>query len=256
MFYILSKTLDVLFMPLPLIFMALMYCLITKNRTRSRRVMLISMIFLYVASNQIVVNQIVKWWEGDFVKQSVIVKDYEVGVVLTGGMSKAYDPATQHVWVGRAFDRTAQAFQLYKSGKIKKILISGGQGSFRGNITSREGQEMAVFLTNAGVRAEDIILEGKSLNTRENAKFSAQILQNQFHTKDCILITSAFHLPRAMGCFKKVGINALPFPAHFMQEKTVFWFDQLLPNEEALFYFYVVFHEMLGVVVYKVAGYI
>ncbi len=256
MFYILSKTFDVLLMPLPMVFMVLVYCLITKNRIRSRRVMVISMIFLYVASNQIIVNQIVSWWEGSFVKQSVIAKNYEVGVVLTGGMSKAYDPATQHVWVGRAFDRAAQAFQLYKSGKIKKILISGGQGGVRGSITSREGQEMMVFLTKAGVRAEDIILEGKSLNTRENAKFSAQILKDQFHTKECVLITSAFHLPRAMACFKKVGIQALPFPAHFMQEKTVFWFDQLLPNEEALFYFYVVFHEMVGVAVYKVAGYI
>jgi hypothetical protein len=41
-----------------------------------------------------------------------------------------------------------------------------------------------------------------------------------------------------------------------MQEQTVFWFDKLLPNEEALFYFYIVFHEMLGVAVYKLIGYI
>jgi uncharacterized SAM-binding protein YcdF (DUF218 family) len=256
MFYILSKTFDVLLMPLPMIFMALVYCLITKNGARSRRVMVVSLVFLYLASNQIIVNQIVAWWEGPPVNESNIVKNYEVGVVLTGGMSKTYSPGNQHIWVGKSFDRTAQAFQLYQSGKIKKILISGGQGNFRGNVTSREGQEMAVFLTKAGVKAEDIILEGKSLNTRENAKFSAQILQNKFHTNECILITSAFHLPRSLGCFKKVGINPLPFPAHFMQEQTVFWFDKLLPNEEALFYFYVVFHEMIGVAVYKVAGYI
>jgi uncharacterized SAM-binding protein YcdF (DUF218 family) len=255
-YYILSKTLDVLLMPLPMAFMALVYCLITKNQKRSKRLLLFTTIFLYLSSNQIIVNQIVSWWEGPAVSPSSITKIYTVGVVLTGGMSKGYEAESHNVWTGKAFDRTAQAFQLYQSGKIKKILISGGQGSMRGNVSSREGQEMAIYLIKSGVKREDIVLEGKSLNTRENAKFSALILTNQFKTNECILITSAFHLPRAMGCFKKVGIKPMAFSAHFMQEKTVFWFDQLLPNEEALYNFYVIFHEILGLTIYKILGYV
>lgn len=258
MFYVLSKTIDVLLMPLTLAFLALFYALFTKSASHKRRAIISGLLWLYLISCPIVVNQILKWWENGGVTPTEIEKKYAVGVVLTGGMSKGeIEQPPYHIWVGFSFDRAAQAFQLYKAGKIGAIVISGGQGRMSGSEKGgNEGRAVRQYLIASGVPASQVFLESKARNTHENAEFSAQILRNQFKTNECLLITSAFHLPRAEGCFKKVGIKAVPFPAHFMQQNTPFWFDKLVPNEEKMFQFYLVWHEWLGLLMYKVVGYI
>jgi len=258
MFYVLSKTLDVLLMPLTLVFLTFFYALFAKSPSRKRRAIIGGLFWLYFISCPVLVDQILEWWENDRIAPTEIEKKYAVGVVLTGGMSKGeIGKPPYHLWAGFSFDRAAQAFQLYKAGKIGAILISGGQGRLSGaEKAGNEGRAVCQYLIASGVPASQIFLEPKSRNTRENATFSAVILRNQFKTNECLLITSAFHLPRAEGCFKKVGIKVVPFPAHFMQQTTSFWFDKLFPSEEKMMQFYLVWHEWLGLLMYKVVGYI
>ena len=256
MFYILSKTIDVLLMPLPLAFAAFLYAFFTKNKVRGRRVFLSVLGLLYLASSPIFVNQLLRWWEYKGKTPSEIGKVYEVGVLLTGGMAKAEVWQPPHIWVGVSFDRAAQAFQLYKAGKIRKILISGGQGRISGSEKGgSEGRSIRQYLIASGVPAAAILLEPKSRNTHENALFSAQILQKQLNTNECVLITSAFHLARAEGCFKKAGIATNPFAASFLQQTQRIWVDSFFPNEESFNFFAALWHEWLGYVVYKVLGY-
>lgn len=254
MFYILSKTFDVLLMPLTMAFIAIIYATIVKNRTRSRWIIGVSLLMLYLVSNPILVDVLLKWWEPVNYQTDTT---YEVGAVLTGGMTKRYDYTSKHVWHGKSGDRAVQAFELYKKGKIKKIIISGGERSFFGgkNNTS-ENDGIRQYLIDSGVRAEDIIQETNARNTRDNAVNTAKILKEQFKTNKCIVITSAFHIPRAMGCFEKAGVKPLAFPAHYLQENHDFWIDKLFPSEEALVAFYYVWHEMVGFATYKVMGYI
>jgi uncharacterized SAM-binding protein YcdF (DUF218 family) len=254
MFYTLSKTFDVLLMPLTMAFVAIIYAMFIKNRTRSRWIVGVTLFMLYLVSNPIVVNYLLKWWEPINYE---VKSNYEVGAVLTGGMVKRYDYASKHVWHGKSGDRAVQAFELYKKGKIKKIIISGGESSiFGGKRKTAENDGIRQYLIDSGVRAEDIIQESQSRNTRDNAVNTAKILREQFKTNKCILITSSFHTPRAIGCFKKAGVEVVPFPAQYMQDKHDFWIDKFFPSEEALGVFYFVWHEMVGVVIYKIIGYI
>ncbi len=254
MFYLLSKTFDVLLMPLTMAFIAIIYATFVKNRTRSRWIIGITLFMLYWVSNPIFVNVLLRWWEPT---QYQLASNYEVGAVLTGGMVKRYDYTTRHVWHGKSGDRAVQAFELYKKGKIKKIIISGGETSiFGGKSKTAENDGIRQYLIDSGVRAEDIIQETRSRNTRDNAVNTAKILREQFNTNKCILITSSFHTPRAIGCFKKAGVEVVPFPAQYMQDKYDIWIDKFFPSEEALGVFYFVWHEMIGVVVYKIMGYI
>ncbi|NJN34334.1 MAG: YdcF family protein [Saprospiraceae bacterium] len=72
------------------------------------------------------------------------------------------------------------------------------------------------FLKTLGMPDSDIVLETKSRNTRENAILTKVILDKMgFGQARCLLITSAFHVPRASAIFKKVGIRFSVFPAHF-----------------------------------------
>lgn len=254
MFYILSKTFDVLVMPLPMAFIAIVYALFIKNRTRSRWIIGTSLFLLYLVCSPIFVNILIKWWEPT---NYDVGAGYEVGAVLTGGMAKRYDSSSKHIWLGKSGDRAVQAFELYKKGKIKKIIISGGTTSLRTDKrTQSENDGIRQYLIDSGVRPEDIFQESKSQNTRDNATNTAKVLREQFKVNRCVLITSAFHIPRAMGCFKKVGVEILPFPAHYMYENHEFWIDKLFPSEEALVAFYYVWHEMVGFVIYKAMGYI
>jgi len=254
MFYILSKTFDVLLMPLTMAFIAIIYATFTKNRTRSRWIIGTTLFLLYLVSNPIFVNGLIKWWEP---VNYQVGSGYEVGAVLTGGMSKRYDYKTKHIWLGKSGDRAVQAFELYKKGKIKKIIISGGSTSLRTDkLTQSENDGIRQYLIDSGVRAEDIFQESKSQNTRDNATNTARVLRERFNTNKCVLITSAFHIPRAVGCFHKAGVEALSFPAHYMYENHEFWIDKLFPSEEALVAFYYIWHEMIGFAAYKLMGYI
>ena len=109
-----------------------------------------------------------------------------------------------------------------------------------------------------GVRQEDILLENASRNTYENALFSKQLLDNQHFTNPkTLLITSAYHTPRALGCFKKEGFDVQPFPAHFIGEKpswrTSSW---LTPESRSFSNWETILKEWVGYVVYRLKGYI
>lgn len=254
MFYFLSKTFDVLLMPLTMAFIAIIYATLIKNRKRSRWVVGITLFLLYMVSSPIFVNFLLKYWEP---KKYNADNGYEVAAVLTGGMVKRYDYNSKHIWLGKSGDRAVQAFELYKSGKIKKIIISGGSISLLGNkYINSENDGIRQYLIHSGVRPEDIIQESQSKNTRDNAVNTARILRQQFKINKCILITSAFHMPRAVQCFKKVNVDVSAFPAHYLQENYELWIDKFFPSEQALVAFYYLWHEIVGFTVYKLIGYI
>jgi uncharacterized SAM-binding protein YcdF (DUF218 family) len=254
MFYILSKTFDVLLMPLTMVLIAIVYAMFVKNRTRSRWITGIALFFLYLMSSPILVNEILKGWE---TKVQPFSDDYQVGVVLTGGIIKKYDYVTKQVWLGKSGDRAIQAFELYRLGRIKKIIISGGEGSFLTNKhTTSENDGIRQYLIYSGVAVEDIIQEPMARNTRDNANFTAKILEDKLETKKCVVITSAFHTPRALGCFRKAGVDAVASPGHYLQENYDIWVDKFFPSEEALVAFYFVWHEMVGFTIYKMMGYL
>ena len=253
-FYILSKTFDVLFMPLPLAFMLLVYAVLAKNKKRAKILGVGTLVFLYLVSNQIVVNKILEWWENG---QEKLVRNYKVGVVLTGSMTKYYDKKSDIVGGGISVDRAIMAFQLYQQHKIEHILITGGPGKFRDpQIRTTEAQATKMLLMKMGVDSSHIFLEELAVNTRQNAVNAAKILEQKYGVKECALITSAFHIPRAALCFKKVGISAFPVRTHYLQNTIPLWFDKLAPCEESLFYFYYLWHEWIGIAVYKLSGYI
>ncbi|MDW8296239.1 MAG: YdcF family protein, partial [Raineya sp.] len=169
------------------------------------------------------------------------------------GISNTQKEPADRLYLNKGGDRLTHTLMLYKMGKIKKILISGGH-FFEKDI--HEGKEIKKILLMAGVAENDIILEDKSLNTRENALFSAKILQTQFRSQKYLLITSAFHLRRAKGCFEKAGIAVDVFSVDFYsQNRSWLPASWLVPNEKSLYYWYVLLHEMLGYVVYKIVGY-
>ncbi len=253
MFFILSKVLDFLLSPLIWIILILLYAFFTKKPVRKKKAFLTGLILLLFFSNNFIVNEAFLAWEGEPLPMGQL-KNYETAIVLTG-VASTRKGSRDRVYFGKGADRLLHTVQLYKAGKIKKILISGGSGSLIGERIPEAGQLKKVFIY-CGVPDEAIILEDKSNNTVESARYSRKIIESIGPGKEYLLITSAFHIPRAMGCFEKAGLNVRAYPVDYYSNDRNFKLGTLLlPSEHALDEWSTLIHEIAGYVVYKVMGY-
>jgi uncharacterized SAM-binding protein YcdF (DUF218 family) len=110
-----------------------------------------------------------------------------------------------------------------------------------------------------GMPETDILTEEKSVNTHENAVFTKEFLgKNGISTdQEFVLITSAFHMPRSEKCFAKVGLKTIPFPVDYYSHDIKYDLPSLLyPRAEALYNWQILFKEFLGLLMYRVLGYI
>ena len=158
-------------------------------------------------------------------------EQYEVGVVLGGYTS--YDRVNKAGHFNMSSDRFIQAAWLYKKGFIKKIIVTGGQNGFNNEDDFVEAEFVASNLIDLGIPSPDIFVERNSRNTIENAEYSYNILDSLGLKKNkVVLITSAFHMPRAKETFEKAGFNIRPYPCAFsiLPSSIRFSVDSIIPS--------------------------
>jgi hypothetical protein len=181
------------------------------------------------------------------------LKTYDYGIVL-GGMS-VNDEDMNRVQFYRGVDRLIQTIDLYKRGVIKKIIFTGGSGRLL-HPEMKEGEELKPYILKMGVKEEDLYVENESQNTRQNAVFTKELIDKEKLTGSYLLITSAFHMRRSLGCFKKVGIAVTPYSTDRYGGKNKWEFDYLfIPNVSSINDWTGIIHEMIGFMVYKISGY-
>ncbi|MBO0948885.1 YdcF family protein [Fibrella forsythiae] len=262
MFYFLSKTAGYFLTPAGWLLAALAGALLFPRFRK--RLLVVSLGVFWLLGNSFLVNELARVWElnGCVPPMPRALNDTSatVAVVLTGGLTNSQLPVTPaRPMLSTQADRLGQALYLYKTGRVQKILISGGSTDlfFMNTEALHEGLEGMRFLHLAGIPARDLIWETHSRNTYENAQFSAKVLRSRFHTDRCVLVTSAFHLRRAMGCFTRAGIQATPFPAAYIHKRRTFALVNLLvPHEDDFSDAMHLIREVFGYVTYRVAGYI
>ncbi len=109
---------------------------------------------------------------------------------------------------GGGTGRAEHALELYNSGLVEYILVSGGIGPYSEDRNIPEAELMAEMLSEFGVPDDHIWIENRSRNTLENVRYSMPIIINEsfMHLNTPtrpILVTSRFHLKRTCGLFKK-----------------------------------------------------
>jgi uncharacterized SAM-binding protein YcdF (DUF218 family) len=255
MFFILSKILTYLIMPLTIVFVLLTLSIVLRNPRWKKRTLLAGFLLMYFFSNDFVANEVMGAWELPATPYSNM-KKYKVGIVLTGTTISGLQPADR-VYSHRGADRVIHTVQLYKLGLIEKIIISGGTGRILENDDPEADKYKALMLT-MGVSEDAIILENKTRNTAESATAVKNILEKlEYNTQDCVLITSAFHMRRSLACYQKVGLSMDYFTVDFYAHPRSFYPDSLfLPQYEAINIWGKLFKEWIGMMAYKAAGYI
>jgi uncharacterized SAM-binding protein YcdF (DUF218 family) len=253
MFFILSKILFFLTTPISWIFGLFLWGMLTKKALRKKRMLWSSLILFYFFSNAFITDEFVRAYEERDQTYSELTETYDVAIVL-GGFSN-YDEQQEMVQFHSATDRLMAGIKLYKTGKAKKLMISSGSGQIM-NPDEKEALFIKDYLLAIGIPEQDLIIEGESKNTHENAINSANILNSTYTDGKYLLITSAMHMPRAKRCFKKASLTITPFSVDQQAGPRKYLLDHLfLPDTDSLVRWQKLIKEWLGLITYKIMGY-
>lgn len=263
MFLALSKILPLFIYPLGLAVIlysiALIAILRGKAKSRSWSIALISMALgiLLVSSNRPVSDWLVRSLEWQNIPERDLPSADAI-VVLGGGIRPQISPRPW-VEVAEAGDRIIYGARLWQAGKAPLLIVSGGRAESLGEGGNPESEDMAAIANLLGVPNTAVIQDATSLNTRENA-VNVQAILSQKSLRKILLVTSALHMPRSLAIFRKLGIEAIAAPTDFLTVNSnndkgfVGNLFDLLPEAEALKNTTNALKELVGIIIYRLAG--
>ncbi len=254
MFFYLSKILSFAITPLFWIIALIVVAVAFKPPGIRRVSLVLSLIITLFFSNQLVYRLAVDMLEVPIVKESDITMDIETAVVL-GGTASWHIPSERVRFSGAA-DRLWQGIALLKHQEIKKIVFTGGTADLLQE-KRREAEYVAEYVQMLGVADSLFLTENSSRNTHENALMCAQMFDSLGMDKEIILITSAFHMKRARGCFEKAGFRVIAYPCDPLTNGDRPKFDEfIVPSAEALSGWNIILREWIGYLTYKFKGFV
>ncbi|WP_417808832.1 YdcF family protein [Thioclava sp.] len=177
------------------------------------------------------------------------------GIIVLGGAEDAPRSAYWHqMQLNQGAERFTAALALARRFPQAKIVFTGGSGRLRdlASNSPREASVAGAFFRDQGVRAERLLVDAKARNTSENAR-NALALARPVPGSRWVLVTSAFHMPRAMSSFERAGWQGvLPWPVDFRSGRFVDDIAWSLPDH--LDVLDTAIREWVGVVAYRFLG--
>lgn len=134
-------------------------------------------------------------------------------LVLGGGIDQRIGEARQTPTLTESGDRLTEAVALALRYPEARLVFTGGSDQFVPDGPS-EGEAARRFFLSMGIPDSRITIEDRSRDTAENARFSKALIDPKPGER-WLMVTSAFHMPRSMGCFQVVGWDVLPWPADY-----------------------------------------
>jgi len=228
-----------------------------KRKIASRVCFWLAVGTLLVCGNGWLGRELVRHLEWQYLPSNP-VPEADCIVILSGGVASRTPPRPT-IEVGEAGDRVLYGAYLFRRGKAPRIICTGNVAT--GGFAARPiAEDMAELLEMIGVPKDAISTEEKSGNTREHARNLYPVLQEKGF-KRVLLVTSAMHMPRSIGVFRRLcpGIEFIPAPTDFLVTERIPtpWYRQLtavIPTPRNLFDFSEVMHEYLGMAYYKARG--
>lgn len=230
MFFILSKVLLILIQPICWIVYLLIASAIVKKPKTKKRLFFTALGLLYFFSNGFILNTFSHWW--DVMSVPPGTTKYSCAIVLGGFTSVDADG---NGYFNGAANRHIAAVNLLQSGKVNKLLISGGSGLLLKGNQFKEADFVVSQLRLLKIPDSAILTENRSRNTWENAEFSKNVLAvNKIHGP-YLLVTSAFHMRRALYTFKKIGLDVVPYTSDYHgRYNSIVPLQMIIPDAETL----------------------
>lgn len=177
----------------------------------------------------------------------------EAAVVLAGTVDLHRSSLERIEFYDRP-ERIVEGARLVREGRARWLVISGGSGDpFLPG--AAEAEILGAFARQLGVEAPAILLQTRSRNTHEDAVHTAELLRTR-GIRRFFLVTSGFHMPRAVGCFRKEGLEPVPYPVDFRATPLVTSPLSYAPTASGLALSTLAVHELVGTAGYRLAGWL
>lgn len=255
MFFVLSKILDLAFTPLAwALLLGALALIVSRRRPRwALGLGLAAILLLWAFSTSWLAGRLTRWTEGDLTSTQRPGVVYDAVIVL-GGMAEAGQSLVAGTpQFSESAERMLAGREVLLSGAARHLIISGGRLQDDPSVPS-EADLVGDMLESLGVPGAQILREDASRNTRENAVNVAAIVQERGF-RSLLLVTSAFHMKRSLGCFRAVGLEPDVLPTDVRQSPLSQGLGALLPRAESLDESSRMLRELAGRLVYRVRGY-
>jgi len=222
--------------------------MINRWRRGAVRMLWLGLVLLGLLGFEALPNALLRPLENRFAVPSAQAVQSHVGVVVLGGafQNPALYQAHGQVPLGESAERMTVPVGMLRQHPKLTLVFSGGDGRLLGaGIT--EAQLAQDFYQEQGVDMSRVLLEGGSRTTRENARQVAAMLGPRCQ-EPWLLVTSAWHMPRAMTEFEALGCRVTAYPVDFRTTQATPLTEYSLAR--SLMLWQTALHEWLGMAVY------
>jgi uncharacterized SAM-binding protein YcdF (DUF218 family) len=166
-------------------------------------------------------------------------------IVLAGAESAALSKLYGQPQLDAAADRLTMFLMLARRFPDARLVHSGD--------TVRESQSAVAreLLLGAGIDPARIVFETKSRNTCGSPRATLELVRPE-PAERWLLVTSAYHMPRSVACFRAAGWDVTPYPTDFRRGPSPFFFSSVTDNLEEVDY---AAHEWVGLLYYRLRGF-
>jgi len=196
----------------------------------SRKISFTGIAILILCSLPILSSGLTAYLEEDYQLKSTSDVDTASAIVVLSGMVHTIKTKDgfAYEW-GGSVDRIFAGIDLFKENKAPSLILTGGKLPW--SVGKPEGEYLRDVAIKYGIPKNHIILTENVENTDQEAKAVRKILSTD--DLKVILVTSAFHMPRAQKVFEAAGITVIPFPVDFISGAEKLTFMHFIPSAGA-----------------------
>ena len=253
LFFLLTKTLGIMLLPINfLIGLGLLgaVLLATRFSVLGRRLLITVVVLFALIGFSPLGNLLLYSLESRFPPWDA-ARGAPDGIIVLGGSIDA-DLSVVHGMpvVQAAADRIIAAAALARKYPNARVVFTGGDPYLISN-DAREADYAAAIFESLGIEKSRLIMERRSRNTIENAQFTKALVAPKPGER-WLLVTSAFHMPRSVGLFRKAGFAVEPFPVDWRAGSRLFGFASVAAD--GLGKTDIAMREWMGLIAYRITG--
>jgi uncharacterized SAM-binding protein YcdF (DUF218 family) len=255
MFFPLSKLLGFLALPSNLVMLVGLVgaaLFVTRRRRLGQGMMIASLLTLAIAGWSPLGNWLMAPLEDRFPAwRDAGAQDGITGIIILGGaISPDVSSARGSVALNESAERMTAAADLARRYPAARVVFSGGSGKLLGG--AAEADFVLPLFESFGIARQRITLEARARNTAENARFTKALVQPKAGER-WLLVTSAYHMPRAVGIFRREGFAVEAYPVDW-RTRAADAFTPFAALSAGLARTDAAVHEWLGLLAYRLTG--
>lgn len=264
MFFFLSKIFSLFFLPYPFFYFCGLFGLLAYRRRirgRKQRWPLLLYLLFGIVSTDVVANGLLRSLEDRLPQRSINEATPVDAAFVLGAISNPLASVDDRPQFTDGVDRLLVAMELFRAGRVQYIVLTG-RSSMINHRGSAESEDLKRYLIMQGFPADRILIDAQSRNTAENFLYGLQVAEKK-NLRTFYLITSAFHMYRAVHTFEKLRAEHFsdslvmhPFPVDYRSDRIVSGIEAFVPAAHSAYKSSLAIKEFIGLFAYAFKGYI